>query len=273
MLNFHLVRLARLLTLAVLTVGLLACNGSPSDPSGPPPPPEQPEPPEPPDPPEPGTGKRILFIGNSLTYSNDLPGMVKALAHVVGEDLVVESVTFGGVSLEDHWAEGTARRRLNEADWDIVVMQQGPSGAPESRVHLIEWVGRFDEPIRRAGARPAVYMVWPDMTRQTAYDSVASNYTAAAESIDAMLFPGIRVWEAVWARDPTIALYGSDGFHPGPLGTYVVALCMVGQITGKPIIGMPASFNIGAENFTIAPGIARLVQEAAAAAVRDFGRP
>ena len=54
----------------------------------------------------------ILFIGNSLTYTNDLPGMVQRLvAAASGETPTVESVAFGDYSLEDHWNQGDALRR------------------------------------------------------------------------------------------------------------------------------------------------------------------
>lgn len=225
--------------------------------------------------PDPGGPRpsRILFIGNSLTYANDLPGMVQALAKAAGgEPLTVESVTFGGVSLGDHWTEGTALQRLADATWDLVVLQQGPSGTPESRALLIQYAELFETPIRAAGARPAVYMVWPEITRPTAFDSVADNYTAAADSIDAMLFPGIRAWQAVWARDPSIALYSGDGLHPTPLGSYTIAVMMVHQITGRRAVGLPSSVETAGVSFSVAPGIARLVQEAAEEAAGAFGR-
>lgn len=248
-------RLWRLGALAVMLFGVIACASGTTGPASPK-----------------GT-HRILFIGNSLTYYNDLPGMVEALARAGGADsITVESVTFGGYSLEDHWNQGSALERLAAERWDLVVLQQGPSGAPESRVLLVEYAKKFEVPIRAAGARPAVYMVWPEITRPTAFDSVANNYTAAAEATDAMLFPGIRAWQAVWARDPSLALYSSDGLHPTPLGSYVIAVMMVHQITGRRAVGLPASFvSSDGFRFSTTPEIARLVQEAAEEAARDFG--
>jgi hypothetical protein len=245
---------SRLRAFAILLFGVAACANGASEPSGP-------------------HAKRILFIGNSFTYTNNLPEMVGALATQAGvNDLYIESVTFGGVSLEDHWNEGTARARLADATWDLVIMQQGPSSQPDSRVLLMEYAQRFNTEIRAAGARPAFFMVWPDITRQGDFDGVSRNYRAAADSTDGMLFPGGEAWRAVWRRDPVIDLYSPDGLHPTPLGTYVVALVMTGQITGKAIVGMPHDFSVNGMEIRIAPGVARLVQEAAAEAVRDHGR-
>jgi hypothetical protein len=51
-----------------------------------------------------GEGRRILFAGNSLTYVNDLLGMLQSLADSAGGDrLAVETVAGPNVALVDHW--------------------------------------------------------------------------------------------------------------------------------------------------------------------------
>jgi hypothetical protein len=60
-----------------------------------------------------GEGRRILFVGNSLTYVNDLPGIVQALADSAGGDrLAVATVAGPDLALVDHWNEGTSRREI-----------------------------------------------------------------------------------------------------------------------------------------------------------------
>ena len=90
------------------------------------------------------------------------------------------SVAFGGYSLEDHWNRGDALAAIRQGGWDLVVMQQGPSALPESRTHLIEWTARFAAEIRKVGARPALYMVWPPLDRESEWDAVTASYAAAA---------------------------------------------------------------------------------------------
>jgi hypothetical protein len=109
--------------------------------------------------------KRILFIGNSLTYVNDLPSVVAALGAQSGDDLGVYSVAFPDVSLDDHWIDGTAAGVLRSTNWDVVVMQQGPSSLPENQLLLAAAAERFEPLIRSAGAVPALYMVWPASSR------------------------------------------------------------------------------------------------------------
>lgn len=215
----------------------------------------------------------VLFIGNSYTYTNDLPSMVAALAESVGVKLDVESVTFGGVSLEDHWNEGTARRRLRERQFDIVVLQQGPSSLPESRVNLLQYATLFNGEIRSAGARPAFYSVWPDADRMEAYPAARESYALAADSLDGMLFPASEAWLAAWRRTASLGLYGPDRLHPSKVGTFLVATLIVSQLTGKPASDLPNGVTVGAGDTTlVSPGVGDILRQAAAEAIAGFGR-
>jgi hypothetical protein len=56
-------------------------------------------------------GLNVLFIGNSLTYWNDLPAIIAALADSAKvKPLSWVQVAFPDFALEDHWAEGSAVR-------------------------------------------------------------------------------------------------------------------------------------------------------------------
>jgi hypothetical protein len=199
--------------------------------------------------------QRVLFIGNSLTYSNDLPALVATLARARGVRITCGSVAFPNYSLEDHWQRGDALREIKKG-WSLVVLQQGPSAAPESQVLLRENVKRFDKEIRDTAARTSLYMVWPSRTRMQDFEGVSHSYAAAAREVHGLLFPAGDAWRAVWARDASLELYGPDGLHPSPLGTYVAALVIVKTAFGISPQGLPA------------PGInaatAKIVQDAVA---------
>src|SRR4051795_12995572 len=146
---------------------------------------------------------RVLFIGNSLTETNGLPAIVETLSRQGGgTPISTASVVFGGFSLEDHWNQGAAQRRIAEGGWSVVVLQQGPSSLPESQVALREWTVRFDTVIRASGARTALYMVWPESDRRDAFDAVSRSYAGAAEAVSGMLLPVGEAWRGAWRRDP-----------------------------------------------------------------------
>ena len=187
------------------------------------------------------TPRRVLFIGNSLTRANNLPGMVAAMSVAVGQQLECERVTFEGYSLEDHWNEGTAKRTIARGGWSTVVLQQGPSALPESRVLLVEYARRFDAEIRRVGARPALYMVWPTTARRFDFEGVKTSYQAAAKAIDGLFLPAGEAWRRAWQLNEHLALYEVDGLHPTVSGTYLAALVITARLTGKSIDNMPGT--------------------------------
>jgi hypothetical protein len=182
---------------------------------------------------------RILFIGNSLTYANDLPGLVQQLGRSdPARPTVVSSVAFGGYSLEDHWNRGDALTAIRQGGWDLVVLQQGPSALPESRVNLIEWSGRFAAEIRKVGARPALYMVWPPLDRAADWDAVTASYAAAAAAAHAALFPAGEALRAAYTADPGLPLFDGDRFHPAPLGSAGAALVIYSVAANVSPLGL-----------------------------------
>ena len=209
---------------------------------------------------------RVLFVGNSLTEFNDLPEVFRSLAMAGGVPApAIGSVLRSGYSLSDHWAEGDARRALEGSRWTTVVLQQGPSALPSSQVELIDFTTRFDSVARARGTRTGLYMVWPPLERYTAFDSVAASYRAAAAAVDGILFPAGDAWQAAWRRDPDLALYSSDGFHPTVAGTYLAALVFYATVYDRSPVGLPASLTTrSGVVVNLSPQVALTLQRAAA---------
>lgn len=250
----------RSLLLATLATTMAASCGG--DPGGP----ELPS--EPPD-------GSVLFIGNSLTASNNLPAMVAGLSTAAGDDepIFTSAVVRGGYSLQDHWNGSLARSTVQAGGWAFVVLQQGPSSLPESQAHLATWTETWAELIREQGAEPALYMVWPSEQRAFAFDAVSTSYRNAAAAVDGRLFPVGEAWQAAWRRDPDLPLYGPDAFHPSVSGTYLAAIVIYAQISGRSPVGLPQAFeHPGGGSVSIDEDRAALLQEAAAEAIEAFGR-
>jgi hypothetical protein len=201
---------------------------------------------------------RVLFVGNSLTEANDLPAVVASLAETSGRKLETGAVVSGGYSLEDHWASGDAPKEILSGEWDVVVLQQGPSALPESQAHLKLWAPRFAALARRGGARPGLLTVWPESYRRSALGAVIASYRNAAKAAGAELFPAGDAWRRAWSCDRRLELYGSDGFHPSRLGTYLAALVVYGRLFKAPLLS--AALRPGG----VSPRTARTLQAAAA---------
>jgi hypothetical protein len=213
---------------------------------------------------------RVLFVGNSLTICNDLPGLVQAMAAAGDRKVRVHAVTVGGASLEDHWQDGRARQALGSAPWDYVVLQQGPSSLPESQANLREWAVRWADLARRHGAAPALYMVWPFQGQENGFALVSQSYRAAAEAGKARILPAGEAWREALSREGAPRLYTGDRLHPTLAGTYLAALVITRELTGVRPGSVPARLKLASgREFALPEAQARLLQQAAEKAPRD----
>jgi hypothetical protein len=234
----------------VLTLGaalLLACGGGGTGPqSGPP-----------------GV-YRVLFIGNSLTYFNDLPGTVARLGGMADVTIHVESVALPNLAVIDHvTGMSNAVATIQGGHWDYVVLQQGPTTTQIGRDTLILAVRQLDPLIREAGGRPALLMVWPPSGNADAFDAVRQSYQQAADAVGGLFLPAGEAWRTVLAGSPDLPLYGLDGYHPAELGTYLTALIVYEGITGLDARLLPHRAVVAAHPLVIPDATTVLLQRVA----------
>ncbi|HEY7286736.1 MAG TPA: hypothetical protein VH497_14915 [Vicinamibacterales bacterium] len=190
---------------------------------------------------------RVLFVGNSLTMTNDLPARVRELSLADGGRWETSAIAYPNYSLEDHWQRGDAARSIAGGHWTFVVLQQGPSALPESRAQLVDFTRRFDAAIRAGGGRTALYMVWPADSRRGDFVGVSQSYGAAAAAVGGLLLPVGDAWQAAWRDEPRLPLYGDDGFHPSRLGTALAAIVIYERLAGRAVSRLPADWSFTAE--------------------------
>ena len=209
-------------------------------------------------------GQQVLFIGNSLTYVNDLPGTLSALALSVGDTISVRSVAHPNFALIDHYLGfSDALDMIASRQWDFVVLQQGPSTTPINRDSLILSAQLFNPHIRAQGATPALYMVWPTIDRFGFFDEARISYQMAATAVNGVFMPAGRAWITAWDAEPGLQLYASDGLHPAPLGTYLAALVMYERITGHDARLLPGVAVVDGRTLNTPEATIRLLQRAA----------
>ena len=134
-----------------------------------------------------GSGTRMLFIGNSLTYVNDVPGILQALAEAAGgEKLAVATIGVPDYALIDHWLDGQAQKEIDKGGWKYVVMQQGWTPAGVCRDTLRLAANLFSERITRIGAKPVMFEPWVPAARAAASQFLTSmeSYRLATKDVD-----------------------------------------------------------------------------------------
>jgi hypothetical protein len=176
---------------------------------------------------------RILFIGNSLTYQNDLPGLVKEIGEKDGKIMFCNMIALPDYSLEDHWKEGRAEEEIEKGRYDFVVMQQGPSALPESQALLLTYANKFAGVCKKQGSRMALFMVWPAKARSNDFEAVTASYFNAAQATGALFCPAGMGWLNFWELKKDVSLYGPDGFHPGLDGSLLSAMIIYATLLNR----------------------------------------
>jgi hypothetical protein len=183
---------------------------------------------------------RVLFLGNSLTDGNNVPALVQAMAQLQGVELEYTASSPGGYAIEDHWRDGR-QALLASGNYDVLVLQQGPSTLPESQAHLRQWTITWATEARRHGTRPALYMIWPVRTQTNGFALVSESYRNAALAADAVVFPAGEAWQAALRANPAVQLYSSDDLHALPAGSFLAAMVIARGLVSLDPARVPAS--------------------------------
>jgi hypothetical protein len=166
---------------------------------------------------------RILFVGNSLTLSNNLSALVVEEARNRNFKLSVEVLAYPNYSLEDHWNDKRLQKKLLTSNFDFVILQQGPSSQQEGRRMLIDYGMRIKELCAIGRTELVFLMVWPAKQNYHMFDDVIQNYHDAARINGAVLCPVGMVWKEYIESSGDFSYYGDDGFHPSLAGSKAAA--------------------------------------------------
>jgi hypothetical protein len=169
---------------------------------------------------------RVLFVGNSYTYVNDLPRMFAALAAMHGVAIEVQMQARPNFSLADHLGVLRFGSVLMQP-WDVIVLQQGPSALPASRRNLRRSVERIARRLHGRAVTVALLAAWPQRPHSAMSHDAELSYRLAAETIDACVLPVATAWRRAREHDATLALYQSDGLHPTAAGSLLAAMTIL----------------------------------------------
>jgi len=174
----------------------------------------------------PRTSLKVLFIGNSFTARNDLPGLVASLASGAGLELRHRLISVGGASLRTHWNKGEAQRAISTGKYDYIVLQEQSTLPVKNAERMHDNVRLFDRCIAATGARTALYMTWARQREPQNQKLITGAYTSIAEELGATLLPAGAAWQAFMAKHKSPVLHDKDGSHPTLAGSFLAACVM-----------------------------------------------
>ena len=197
--------------------------------------------------------KKILFIGNSYTYVNDLPGLLSSVAQSTGDSTIYDSNCIGGYTLQLHSTNSVTLQKIAQSDFDYVVLQeqsQMPS-FPISQVQssVFPYAKTLDSLINVANSctETVFYMtwgrkngdagncsVWPPVCTYSGMDSLLRlRYLQMANDNNAIVSPVGAVWRYLRNNYPNLELYNADESHPSLAGSYAAACAFYSVIFRK----------------------------------------
>lgn len=198
---------------------------------------------------------RVLFIGNSYTYFNDLPSVLADLALSARESrpLLAEQVLVGGATLESHLTRGEATRRIRKGSsagpWDLVVLQEQSTRPLEDTAAMYRAVRALAAEARNVGARTVLYTTWARAARPLAQDTLTNAYRRIGGQVSAIIVPVGDAWALVRNDDAADGrtLFVEDGSHPSPAGTYLAASVFYAVLYGRSPVGLAPATRLTTE--------------------------
>ena len=204
------------------------------------------------------TTYRVLFLGNSYTYVNNLPVILSNLALAGGDSLIHDSSTPGGYTMEGHSTNATTLSKIALGTWDYVTIQgqsQRSAFHPTQVANEVyPYAKILADSIRAANpcTEPVFFMTWgrkngdqsncanypPVCTFEGMQTRLKTSYVQMANDNNCTVAPcGIGYWESR-LQNPSLDLYSSDGSHPSYAGSYLSACVFYATFFRKTPVGL-----------------------------------
>ncbi len=199
------------------------------------------------------TTRKVLFIGNSYVYTNDLPIMLQQIATSMGDTLIYDQSVPGGFTFLQHSTDPTTINKIFSQQWDIVILQeqsQRPAFSPAQVADdTYPYAKKLDSMIRknRTCTETMFFMTWgrkngdasncafypPICTYEGMQTRLRESYMQMTQDNNAIVAPVGAAWKQMRDSFPSVDLYVPDESHPSVSGTYLAACVFYASIFHK----------------------------------------
>lgn len=188
---------------------------------------------------------KVLFIGNSHTFYNDMPQIFKNICDEKGKDVEVAMQAFGGKTYGWHYGQMTELRfALMHGGFDYIIMQQAAHSPCPAKEETLADGGKIIELARKCGVTPIQTMPWAEKRDPDHQKGMYDIYNTLSEMYGIKLAYAGNVFEDVFYNHPEIDMYWKDGEHASPYGSYTIAMSVYAAIFGESVKGLaPNSYN------------------------------
>ncbi len=211
---------------------------------------------------------KVLMLGNSFTYFNDMPNTLSSMIRTAEPDTSVTSITYGGYTLSQYVDETTeigknAIEKMSSGKWDYIVLQEQsllPCTNPQRFFDAVERIRQLSAP---TGAKPILYETWAykdgseklastGMSYRQMNATLQDAYHRAAELIGGRIAPVGEAFEHILSAKYSLHLIShNDNYHPSASGSYLAACVLFRTLTGKSAIGLPCPSSVSLYNLSV----------------------
>lgn len=195
--------------------------------------------------------RSILIVGNSRTFFNDMPEMLREIADSAGSPtkFQIETSAYPAATFKTHWEKARTRNLLT-AGWDDVILQpeSGAQACQDCNSDFLLYGPKLAAAAKVRQGHPHLVVGWAydpqtyDEPRFHDYGYGRSDHLALIKTMHARLASDANMariniaslWEAVRLSHPPIKLT-SDGNHPTMAGSYLYALAVYAHLSNEPV--------------------------------------
>lgn len=185
---------------------------------------------------------RVLFIGNSITYFNNMPYTFQDISNNLGKKVKVTMYAPGGTGFVNHVSDPNVYN-LFRNNWDVVVLQPGSNESAGTSASVNTTIGRgktLIDSIKKYSVCAKVFLYQipygvPSSTTWNTYFTVQTMFRdSVGKMADSLKVPMIAAGECVrayYTKYQNLALHGSyNDIHPNSLGSYLIACAAYNSI-------------------------------------------
>ncbi len=209
--------------------------------------------------------QRVLFVGNSLVYTGNLPSVVDALSATTSRPTASDMLVEGGATLAQRVDDGSFEAALAAHRYDVVVVQErggdlfGAFG-DEAQAASHRALSAIASRVSAHGATLVVLGTYQGNAAASA--RLVDAEGRAAQAIDAPYLAISERFRAARERDPALAWFAADGMHPGRDLVLFEAMLLVERLTGaRPVA---AALDVDAPIYGTDTGLEAIVRAATA---------
>lgn len=174
---------------------------------------------------------KVLFVGNSHTFTHDVPSIINKLFIENNEKWEYKEMTVSGQTLHFHSQRSELFEEIEKGNYDIVILQERASNFDQTL---------FDEGfeplykhiIENSKSHILMYMIWSNESRPEVQKTILESYLKAGRNDRVSLASAGIVWDIIRHHHKDITLY-MDGNHATKTGAYLAASTLFYALTNR----------------------------------------